>query len=948
MSPHGTKNSNRKAMSKIVSITHNGPRMSSKKKRKLANENSDPEVLDSSDKYWRAIKRDSLNEKILKHLSAPSRRYKLKDEESILPAKKKRKLLKNGGLESDSDEKNSKKEHLEMQKKLKSKLRKLKKQNLDSELAPMSGVKNKSKKSSYEDACTKGKKSRQKISANYDDQGGVCIYELGEPELKNKTRKKLMAERLKGANHLLNKKKVRVGKEVLTPKNLTKKQKPTLRVDAAKFQLLPRNQQERLHKKFCLKLISDAEGSDSDSSPDKDISDGSCKKSLPKMARSKWADLNKKTKLKMQELESPKSKKSKRQQVSEEDEDDSEDDNDDDDVSSEEEDLSDDDIPEEEEDDDKDEEDEEDEEEDDDEDEDSSDELTNDEKSRQDLKLSNRQCEKQQHDQKESEESREPQTQCLSQQRQKIKQVHMVRHEDRVLLIIKHPYKCHLLGNIQLRVIAGCINILGAKLKADETVHRLYSPTSHMLLKLRTEHPIDTDVSEYMNLLSSMFPDTDRYIDHINPKVVILSVNALNCGFTDWITTIHPYQNLFQNDPLAAKIFFNKRLKPFGISFLKQTHMIKSESSVSMDRLFRSWSSILEGSDSPKLVVCGAQDLGKSTLARTLINMALGTKKAVCFLDCDPGQTEFTPPGCISLNVLTKFILGPPFYHQENPIYNVFFGEVSPAHNLNHYMMCIRSALAFYSRMSERLPLIINTMGWIKGPGKKMIDGILNLASPDHVVLLKRKGDTYLCLKNWHASKVAENPWNFYGDTSEQFTFASPCNWKLIPVDSVAKSHVPSGYKTRLSNPDLRTLAILSYLSAGSNITHNIPYKIRWDSLAIYICHEFVPPNQVLYAINASVVALCNADMTQTSHLKDNKNMPRFFTKRPICKCLGFGFVRGIETETQSLYIISPLPLDVISEVNTIMRGAIHLPLEKLQTQNPKDLMYVDKVIKAP
>lgn len=389
MSPHGTKNSNRKAMSKIVSITHNGPRMSSKKKRKLANENSDPEVLDSSDKYWRAIKRDSLNEKILKHLSAPSRRYKLKDEESILPAKKKRKLLKNGGLESDSDEKNSKKEHLEMQKKLKSKLRKLKKQNLDSELAPMSGVKNKSKKSSYEDACTKGKKSRQKISANYDDQGGVCIYELGEPELKNKTRKKLMAERLKGANHLLNKKKVRVGKEVLTPKNLTKKQKPTLRVDAAKFQLLPRNQQERLHKKFCLKLISDAEGSDSDSSPDKDISDGSCKKSLPKMARSKWADLNKKTKLKMQELESPKSKKSKRQQVSEEDEDDSEDDNDDDDVSSEEEDLSDDDIPEEEEDDDKDEEDEEDEEEDDDEDEDSSDELTNDEKSRQDLKLSN-------------------------------------------------------------------------------------------------------------------------------------------------------------------------------------------------------------------------------------------------------------------------------------------------------------------------------------------------------------------------------------------------------------------------------------------------------------------------------------------------------------------------------------------------------------------------------
>lgn len=52
---------------------------------------------------------------------------------------------------------------------------------------------------------------------------------------------------------------------------------------------------------------------------------------------------------------------------------------------------------------------------------------------------------------------------------------------------------------------------------------------------------------------------------------------------------------------------------------------------------------------------------------------------------------------------------------------NAFFGEVSPEGNRNHYMMCVRSAINYYLRMPERLPLIINTMGWIKGLNSVLI-----------------------------------------------------------------------------------------------------------------------------------------------------------------------------------------------------------------------------------
>ena len=42
--------------------------------------------------------------------------------------------------------------------------------------------------------------------------------------------------------------------------------------------------------------------------------------------------------------------------------------------------------------------------------------------------------------------------------------------------------------------------------------------------------------------------------------------------------------------------------------------------------------------------------------------------KKVFFLECDVGQTEFTPPGIISLSRVDKPLLGPPFSHQRDPI----------------------------------------------------------------------------------------------------------------------------------------------------------------------------------------------------------------------------------------------------------------------------------------
>lgn len=46
---------------------------------------------------------------------------------------------------------------------------------------------------------------------------------------------------------------------------------------------------------------------------------------------------------------------------------------------------------------------------------------------------------------------------------------------------------------------------------------------------------------------------------------------------------------------------------------------------------------------------------------------------------------------------------------------NIFVGDITPESSANHYMICIRNVIHFYLRLSPQLPLVINTMGWIKG-----------------------------------------------------------------------------------------------------------------------------------------------------------------------------------------------------------------------------------------
>ncbi|CBI15311.3 unnamed protein product, partial [Vitis vinifera] len=56
----------------------------------------------------------------------------------------------------------------------------------------------------------------------------------------------------------------------------------------------------------------------------------------------------------------------------------------------------------------------------------------------------------------------------------------------------------------------------------------------------------------------------------------------------------------------------------------------------------------------PVALVCGAKNCGKTAFSRHLLNILLQRYQKVAYLDTDVGQTEFTPPGFLSLTVIDQ------------------------------------------------------------------------------------------------------------------------------------------------------------------------------------------------------------------------------------------------------------------------------------------------------
>ncbi|XP_064633023.1 polynucleotide 5'-hydroxyl-kinase NOL9-like [Lineus longissimus] len=506
-----------------------------------------------------------------------------------------------------------------------------------------------------------------------------------------------------------------------------------------------------------------------------------------------------------------------------------------------------------------------------------------------------------------------------------------VPDEDQVYVVLDHPQELCLRGKYSVKTLLGSVTLLGYDIKQGSSTVEVFSPenSSHLVIKTMAVTSEQTTIVLESEIKSKKTLEKVREVLKGNSTVIRLE--KLECSVCDKVCVVNPFQSLFPKRHTTAKSSdVDVQLSKIGLT-VADDNTRRCVIGEEYDQVAKAFSAAIqtEAVAPPVAVLCGGKNVGKSTLGRFLINTALNSCDAVGYLECDVGQTEFTPPGCVAFNIISKPLLGPPFTHQRNAECMYYMGASSPGDNPSFYIDCVKKVFSVYQSMVPKIPLIINTMGWTQGMGIPLLMDTLRIVGPTFIVQLQ-SSSYYRNYAPLTTEYVLKTPGWKHTDTKnsghvhhEHFMIQSPTN---LATDGHEK------YKAA----DHRDLAILAYFShvlppsvSLMNIHSIQPYVLKWSSVAVHVANAVVPQAQIMYALNATIVALCHADTSLMIQGKDER-LPKSFSKMPTCDCIGFGVIRAIDPVKKVFYILTPVAKNELHLVNTIIKGAITIPSELL------------------
>ncbi|CAE6487261.1 unnamed protein product [Rhizoctonia solani] len=513
-------------------------------------------------------------------------------------------------------------------------------------------------------------------------------------------------------------------------------------------------------------------------------------------------------------------------------------------------------------------------------------------------------------------------------------------------------------GTVELVVLQGSIQLLGTTLTPSRTSHRIFAPRSHPIPVLDAlNQPIDTD-SHYPNRKVSLISGLPGSIlESISTLHVVIALQELITGIEGLGRVVQTFTGVFEPD-----------IRDGGITkkILESLYVYESESQFDASFHFPDdWQQAIAGilsttsreaagndsSDAPVILVRGAKNSGKSTFSRSLANSLTSRYHRVAFIECDIGQSEFTPGGMVSLNLLRTPVFGPPFTHLSLPRCAHFIGGNSPKTTPSHYLAALgdlaqRYQLEFkYSEslgdgtideepvnISDSIPLVINTQGWVKGMGADLLRSIEGLFTPTHVV-------------EFQAPHIPPPSESFHGRSAlfSQESNPHPSNnpnrsIKLLPI-------VPPSPSSRFSSADLRSLALASYFYGRSNdndpdsrITHwdtslslrstapiTIDTHSTLESIVIVApAGDDLVPTDLPRAIVCGIVGLVAPDSPSTP--PETPYTQGALPPSPqSSRCVGLGFVRG--ASATHLHLLSPVPASYLRLCRMLVLGELTMPV---------------------
>ncbi|PBK72170.1 hypothetical protein ARMSODRAFT_987216 [Armillaria solidipes] len=483
------------------------------------------------------------------------------------------------------------------------------------------------------------------------------------------------------------------------------------------------------------------------------------------------------------------------------------------------------------------------------------------------------------------------------------------------------------LGAYKLSVLHGSITICGTTLHSPSPGHRVFTPRSSPLPVIAVESESRGGPSKTTSLASRFQPLLDNAGALIIIQELQTNISGLEVVCRAFDGVFSPYRRRDEDafDFCVPGVHMvsrrTKHCEPFYVS--------------------PSWSSALssvspiEADASEVYVVEGPKKTGKSTFARTLVNQLLDRYQRVAYLECDVGQSEFTPGGMVALNIIESPVFGPPFTHPTLPIHAHYIGATTPKSSPSHYLSAIQSLVQTYrldiqtptdmgiegddDRTWDRIPLVVNTMGWTKGLGADLLQKIHAMVEPTQIFEFE--------------APIIDNSW----------PTRAPAHHLIKPIPS----------SNLYSAVDTRTLSIMSYFHAvfpsainpdsfrqitamkwntSLPLCAKRPYEVDISAAVDQVIltgagTEDVRPSEIQCVLNGALVGLVSCEPGSLDTPLDG--IP--YTQGALppstqsSSCYGLALIRSLSPSV--LHVLTPSPPASLHKARVLVKGEMELPI---------------------
>ncbi|KIP10541.1 hypothetical protein PHLGIDRAFT_100918 [Phlebiopsis gigantea 11061_1 CR5-6] len=498
------------------------------------------------------------------------------------------------------------------------------------------------------------------------------------------------------------------------------------------------------------------------------------------------------------------------------------------------------------------------------------------------------------------------------------------------LLVLRSSDRLALLGTYSLALLRGAVRLNGVQLTPSPHAHPVFSPRSSPLPVI--EYAPGAQDSEPTTLLPS------RFVGAVTPGDAVVLLQELRTGVEGLGRVCRTFEDVF------SPTRWQKNQSTIDLG-LQGVHYVTLQSADSQPFLLpRSWERALDAvcsaGDSTSatdlsrqvFAVHGAKKTGKSTLARTLVNRLLARYQRVAFLECDLGQSEFTPGGMVALNILDAPVFGPPFTHPSIPHHAHYIGATTPRNCPSQYLEAISALMQTYNidvqyasqldgqtddgRIAEIIPLVVNMMGWTKGLGADLSRKILDIAQPSVVFDFE--------------APQPENGWY------------TPADHRTLSILSYFHAVFPSA-------PPLASESAGIYATSWNTslpLCAQHPYELTSDTALDSVIlsgpgFEDVVPSEVHHVLNGAVVGLvrCEPGALDLETASSARGIP--YTGIPYTRgmpppppsassCPALALVRSTSSAAPArLHVLTPLPPAHLAAAppRVLVKGELELPV---------------------